>query len=283
VTSLLNFFLPQISKNRIQLLRFTVGLGIFLHIITWIPYLEQFFMDSGFLTSDLVRNSSPVYNWSILFYLPSDFVVPLYLLLVSCVVCFAFSYAPQLFGVLTYILFNSFINRMPHIYYGGYQFLIFALFFLMLVPNKKNQSEYKDCWQFRVIQFQVCYIYLVAALMKIKEPMWLNGTQMQEVLVVYGAVWDFTWIYSYPLLGAVMTYAPMFLELSFAFLIWFNQTRAFMVASLILMHTGIMLTMNVTWLSETMICLLMSFLIPEVDFRSTISKVTKFLAMRKSC
>jgi len=95
--------------------------------------------------------------------------------------------------------------------------------------------------------------------------MWLSGTQMFEVLNIYGAYWDFTWLKDHPFIVALLTYGPMFLELSAPFLIWFSQTRTIIITALILMHVGIMLTMNVTFLSETMICLLMAFIVPRRD------------------
>lgn len=276
----INFFFPSISSKKILFFRVSIGIAILLHISSWIWNIDRLFLSVGYLPAHKLQYFTAPSNIHFLEFFSDFYILVFYLILFLSNIFFIIGIFPRASLILIYLIFSAFINRFPPMYYGGYQFLIFSIFIFLFQPNygppiiskfnrftNISKAFIDNSFSIRAVQIQVCYIYLVSALMKIHEPTWFNGTQMAEVLNIYGAYWNFSWLFKYPSLVALMTYGPMFSELAFPFLIWFKQTRAILIAVLIVMHSFIILTMNVTWLSETMICLLMVFVEPEEDFK----------------
>ena len=58
----------------------------------------------------------------------------------------------------------------------------------------------------------------------------------------------------------MLTYFSVGTELCFPFLIWFSSTRRFILALILVLHLGLILTMNTLWFNYTMIACLVLFL-----------------------
>lgn len=269
-----NWFYQKIPSHLISIPRIAIGIATLLHILFLIPNFSAYFLDSGFITTSQVQSFSS--SFSLLFLSNNEFFIRICfgIWLLACISLIV-GFFPRLCAGLCYLMIVSFVNRFPWLDYGGFMFIRFALFWMIFQKSnplqffKKNRNSQSHpaedlcAWPVKVIQIQTGFIYLISALMKLREPLWINGTQMESVLNIYGVVWNFTWLKNSPTLVALMTYVPMFSELSFPFLVWFKGTRRFVIAAVVIMHIGIMFTMNVTFLSETMLCLLCSFVKTE--------------------
>src|SRR5207245_7634675 len=117
----------------------------------------------------------------------------------------------------------------------------------------------------RLLQVNLCFIYLVSALSKLEGKTWWEGTAIWLTLANYefspmrfGPYMAFLRFLCdhRPLWSLVMGGGVIFtfmVELGFPFLVWNRRLRPFMVTLAVTMHTGIALSMGLRTFSMMMI------------------------------
>lgn len=143
---------------------------------------------------------------------------------------------------------------------GGHELLQQLLIFNCLISAKA--SSIQNTWllflhRFGVlcVQLQVCVVYLVAALSKFNDDVWLQGEAVFQVMQVqHFALYDSALFKSKGLLVVFLNYAVMVYQLGFPFLIWLQKWRK----ALIIVGTGIYLFiglgMGVLFFAAVMLC-----------------------------
>jgi hypothetical protein len=116
----------------------------------------------------------------------------------------------------------------------------------------------------RLIRFQVALIYLNAGIWKIFNPHWRNGSAVHYVVqsniyrrLPHGMPLAFDDVVS------LLTYATLAWELSFAFLLLFARTRRIALVAGILIHLGMLVTIEVGPFHFVMLASYLAFLDPE--------------------
>jgi hypothetical protein len=116
----------------------------------------------------------------------------------------------------------------------------------------------------RLIRFQVALIYLNAGMWKIFNPYWRNGSAVHDVVqsniyrrLPHGMPLGFDHVVS------LLTYGTLAWELSFAFLLLFARTRRIALIAGILIHLGMLLTIEVGPFHFVMLASYLAFLEPE--------------------
>jgi hypothetical protein len=128
----------------------------------------------------------------------------------------------------------------------------------------------------RLIQVNLCCIYLVSGLSKLAGPSWwqLNAVWLTMANPEFSPLYFppfyafLSWLCSHRLLWEIAicgaSLFTLFTEISFAFLVWLPRWRYFMVAMALAMHTGIAIFMGLNTFSMMMAVMLMSFLPVQV-------------------
>ena len=116
----------------------------------------------------------------------------------------------------------------------------------------------------RLIRFQVALIYLNAGMWKIFNPYWRNGSAVHYVVqsniyrrLPHGMPLGFDHVVS------LLTYGTLAWELSFAFLLLFARTRRIALVAGILIHLGMLLTIEVGPFHFIMLASYLAFLEPD--------------------
>jgi hypothetical protein len=136
-------------------------------------------------------------------------------------------------------------------------------------------------WAQRLLQFQVALLYFMTALLKAGGTTWPNGTALNLALgnTEY-ARWTFG-LTQYPILINVLTLGALFTEFALAFLLWVKPARPYVIAAGVLLHGGIMLTVNIPIFGELLIASYLTFLTaPELDAILRICDVRRFVRKR---
>ena len=118
-------------------------------------------------------------------------------------------------------------------------------------------------WGLRLIQIQISVVYIFAVLLKFGGNLWLNGTALDYVLnnTEVGR-FDVSFLTHYPVLINLMTYSALAMELALAFLIWFRAARPLVLFLGLMLHAGILLTINIPIFGELMWVGYLAFLTP---------------------
>jgi len=127
-----------------------------------------------------------------------------------------------------------------------------------------------------LIQVNLCFIYFVSGLSKLAGPawwqmnaVWLTMANPEFSPLYFPPFYAFlSWLCSHRLLWEIAisgaSLFTLFVEISFAFLVWLPRWRFFMVAVALVMHTGIAVFMGLNTFSMMMGVMLLSFLPAQV-------------------
>ena len=101
-------------------------------------------------------------------------------------------------------------------------------------------------WPQRILQIQLCILYLVAGIWKATGPTWRNGTAVGLVLQLGEfqrfPIPDF---FMTPVMSQVMTYGTLAFELGFPVLVWVPSLRLTVLLTGLAFHAGLDWVMNV--------------------------------------
>jgi vitamin K-dependent gamma-carboxylase-like protein len=116
----------------------------------------------------------------------------------------------------------------------------------------------------RLIRFQVALIYFNAGLWKIFNPYWRDGSAVHYVVQsnVYRRL-PHGMPLAFDQLVSVLTYATLAWELTFAFLLFFSRTRRIALIAGILIHLGMLSTIEIGPFHVVMLTSYLAFLEPE--------------------
>ena len=117
-------------------------------------------------------------------------------------------------------------------------------------------------WPLKVIQLQMALVYFASGLAKIGAAAWQNGSAVYYALNSSGSDL-FPGIMKQKLLLTLMTYGTLWIELSFAFLVFWKRTRWIALASAVLLHVGIDILMAIRFFGVVMYLGLLSFVQPS--------------------
>ena len=171
---------------------------------------------------------------------------------------------PRASAFLLWMMASSYSWRNSGILHSGDSLIRIACFFLMFArsdgafslrskifpknfgPSNRNCSWLIPAWPQRILQLQLCIVYLVSAVVKYKGSMWRDGTAVGMVLQLSEferfPIPDFLMT---PFGSAVATYFTLGFEFLFPFLVWLPRFRIPMLLFGLMLHGGLEWTMNV--------------------------------------
>lgn len=215
--------------------------------------------------------------------------------------CFLFGIFKRVGGVVLFLLLFILKQRNGFILDGSdnviqvvLPFLIFAnsyRYFTYEVKLFKNVKFNLEETNFaRIIMFlagaalmaQVCYVYFFTALAKLQGNLWLNGTAVYYTMRVdefRATDWNI-WLTKNHYFVVFATYFTVLVELAFAFLVWFRQTKFFILPLVTALHVGIWVFMRIDNFSWVMISTYFAFVTDE-EYRRAWSWLKERFAARR--
>lgn len=118
-------------------------------------------------------------------------------------------------------------------------------------------------WGLRLIQIQISLVYTLAAFTKAGGNLWINGSALHYVFNnTEVRRLDLSFLSDYPVLINAMTYSALAMECSLAFLIWFRAARPAILWVGLMLHAGILASINIPIFGELMWVGYLAFLTP---------------------
>jgi hypothetical protein len=252
---------------------------VLLTALTWLPHAREFFSNQGIVQSAAyVKETSPYSHFSIFFWYDAPwFVYTAFAVFILGALGLITGRGGRLGAVVSYVMFLSCASRFPAVFYGAIDVLHSLLFFNMLHPGDgylpwssggvEERNRTVPAWSIRMVQVLFCTIYLMAALDKARVNTWFNGTEIVNSVSTRFGTADFGWLRDYPLFLNALTYFGWMSELAMATLIWSSGARRFVLVAIALMHVGVMVMLNASLFSPTMLVGLSTFLTPADELR----------------
>jgi hypothetical protein len=278
------FWHQPVRAEGLALMRILLGVALLTdQLFQYLPNLAEFFGPDGVAPRGLHDNYQlSKWRWTVLLFNTDDrsIVRTVFWVWVATTACFTLGFFTRLMNVVVWFLTMCFIYRNPNILNGGDDTLGVAIFLLMLAPT--GQAFSLDAWlrrwvgaprtpvtippwSVRVLQIQLCLIYLSTGLIKVKGEWdwegpfkfagtWWDGTSIHHVLNLFSmSRWSFAQLPLPFWVTAIMTYTCVWWEVLFTPLVLFRWTRALALWFGILFHVGIWLTIEVGWFSFYML------------------------------
>lgn len=274
----------------LEIVRIGVGSAILFHYAMATPFLFVFWGDTDWMPRDVaLQYVEGPWMQSVLFYFSAPWQwIAFHALFLFCGAAFVVGWRTfwvkwiVLVGHISYDYGNLTLS------YGAQSIAACLLFILCLAPVGRALSldrvravraakrsnlkavlpPYTSPWAgacTRLMQIQMAVLFLYSGIEKIRGDEWWNGD----------ALWlafSTTEFYNGPLLAlfarhywlvTVGTYASIFIEIAFAFLIWQRRTRPYFLVAAILLHLSFAVFLGLIYFSFIMIMGHMSFLRPQ--------------------
>lgn len=151
-----------------------------------------------------------------------------------------------------------------------------------LIRKKSGRSTpaTSPIWAQRLLQLQLCTVYLQSSLAKLAGETWCDGTAIYYV----GRLLDFQklpvpWVFDNMFLIKLLTWGTLVVEFALWTLIWVKEFRYYILAAGILLHLGIEWSMNIPMFETQMICAYVVFVDP-VDIQRFIDRIRSLFSRR---
>ena len=210
--------------------------------------IRIFFYESGLLSSTSAKAFHQMYtNKSFHFILSSDTLLYLcYILFIIILFLMVLGVANRFIAVLAFVLHLVFLQRNPSITFGADIIATFWLFYLIfsnsnkeikwvhyllkkqkgLMSERLEKGDWLNTIAIRLIQIQLCVIYMFSGMEKLKGKSWWDGTAIWEALSFYDfTFFNFSFLLSAPMLSAVLVIFTVLFEIYFPVLVWVPRLR----------------------------------------------------------
>lgn len=238
--------------------------------------LEPFYFTNG-----IVHRQPPEQPWGLLATFDSDAaVVGVWALLVVSSLSLVVGFRSRLSSVLVFLALVWLQRRNPFVLNGGDVLVHLLCLYLVLMPSGAwlsvdrwravGTARFWDVprrapWALRLLQLQICIVYLAAVYAKLVAETWRDGTALTYALRVE-LVQRFVppeRIVDSVLFSTAMTASTLAVELAIPLLVWSRRTRPWVIGAGIALHVGIHVMLQIGFFSLAMIAAYIAFLPPE--------------------
>jgi uncharacterized membrane protein YphA (DoxX/SURF4 family) len=273
------FWHQPVRAERLALMRILLGVALLTdQLFQYLPNLMEFFGPTGVAPQGLHDNYQlRHWHWTVLLFNTDDPAVlyPVFWAWVGVTLAWTVGFCTRLMNVAVWFLTMCFLNRNPDILNGGDDTLQVGIILLLISPCGAALSvdswlrrrlggpagpTYTPAWPVRVLQIQLCLIYLGTGIPKLAgdctwDPLtcagtWWEGTSIHYVLnyVTMGR-WSYAQLPVPFWLTAALTYVCVWWEVLFPLLVLIRWTRKWALLFGLLFHLGIYFTIEVGWFS----------------------------------
>ncbi len=272
------FWFAPVSAKPLGAFRILFGLIAVFNILLLFVDTDYWFSNRGILQGSEARELAGPYRLSLLHWFQDPTSVRVALVsTMAAAVGLALGWHTRIMSILFYLGMLSIHHRNIATASGADVLVMVTAFYLMLSPcgaaysldalraRKKRGGTLADAliipWAQRLLQIQVCILYMTTSLFKAGGASWLNGTALHFVLCnrEVGRI-DFSALAAYPLLVNVMTYCGLATEFCLAFLLWSKAARPWVIPAGLALHGGILFVVNIPVFGELTTALYLVFL-----------------------
>ena len=274
------FYIWFQDKDTVPLEVMRVGLGGLMFFNCGFYSPEEvliFYADSGLIALSTIPETTSLLNLSLLSFLTKDWQVLIfhYCFVMACLL-FAIGWQTRWIKWLVLLGHLSFLNRNEFAFYGVDTVLMALLFILCMAPigsalsmdryfklrstnvshsmdNRPLPTSMRGFACQRLLQFQMVIIYMSAGYEKLFGNMWHAGDAPWYVLVNYNTAFFPVGLFAeHYWLVYCMAYGTIIIEMIYAFLIWDNRTRPYMLAAALFLHLCIAVMLGIVYFAAVM-------------------------------
>lgn len=196
-------------------------------------------------------------------------------------------------AIFCFVIMESLMHRNPFVLSSADELMSQMFFYLILsnaglalsldrirlkAQSKESHLEAGRVWAQRLLQIQICVVYLQTFWFKVVQPDWQSGDVIYLVLrtkeIANFSVPEL--ISNSRELCRYMTWAALCMELAIPVLIWFKQTRKIVMLVAVLFHLSMEYCLSIPFFQPLMIVGLLSFA-EDRDYQALCSRISKHI------
>jgi hypothetical protein len=274
------FWFTPISARPLGAFRIVFGLVMLANLAVMAVDLDYWYTNAGLLQGTEAREIAGPLRFSVLNYYQDPLVVRLWFGATAlAAVGLTFGWHTRVMAVVFYVLMLSIRQRDILTNSGADALVMIMTFYMVLCPSgmaysldarraaRKRGTLAEPLiapWPQRLIQLQICLVYLSTAMWKCRGGAWVDGTAVHYVMhnTELGH-FDLSALAQNRLLVNAMTHGAVILEFALAFLLWFRPTRRWIAFAGLALHVGIQVLVNIPVFGELMTACYLLFLQPD--------------------
>jgi hypothetical protein len=265
----------KIDARQYAALRIAFGALAFLSLAGRFSEASFYYSDAGWFPLQAALANSDARAWTLLRWITSPLGVKLFFAAaMAAAASMTAGYHSRLSSWATFVAVVSIYDRNWLNAYGGDAVLRVMLFLVALCPSGlawsadaarlRRPAGKAEAWPLRLMQAQVCLIYLTVGWMKLHGKDWIDGTALGLVLLnpVFARA-DYAFIQTQPIAAfalKAMTRLTLAWEILFSLLVLSRWTRWVALAVGAVIHIGIVLLFQMHWFGELMLASYLAFL-----------------------
>jgi hypothetical protein len=270
------FWFAPTTGETLALIRIATGLLLaYVHFI-WLIGADEFFGPNALInrqTNSLLHQQDTA--WTYLRYFDSVFAIRVHeSIAIAISLLLASGYWFRVAAPLAWFLALMVCHRATGHLFGLDQTIMMLAFGLMIAslgsqPNQVSlqptAASSMNTFATRLIQLQLCAMYLFGGLGKMRGSMWWDGSApwFSAASYEYQSL-DMTWVGYFPLLASVIAHLTIFWETSYCILVWPKLTRPIVLGIAILVHLSIALFLGMITFGIVMIIANLIFVKPHL-------------------
>ncbi|MBY0360252.1 MAG: HTTM domain-containing protein [Candidatus Obscuribacterales bacterium] len=199
--------------------------------------------------------------------------------------------------IFVYVGLASFQQQNSLIINGGDILLKMTAFYLIFAPagyyfsldrllkhrhavtDKSLVQDRPSGWSLRLYRFLIALIYFQSFWSKLEDKTWLDGSAIYYVLREQEFLrFPVAWIANNLWLCQSLTWGTLIIEGAMWSLIWFKETRYYVIGGALLLHLGIEYTMNLPIFESLMIASLIVF-VPGEDLKKAYNWLQRIIRL----
>jgi predicted DCC family thiol-disulfide oxidoreductase YuxK len=283
------WFQPSVTTP-LELARIGIGAALLSHYLLAIPYLYDFWGDTGWMPRKLLANEyDSALVQSLLFHFTASWqLVVFYVVFLASCLAFMLGWRTAYVKWIVLIGQISLDHRNPLFFYGVDKILAGLLLILCVAPIGRALSLdrvrevraarrldltatvplYSSAWTgacIRLMQIQMAVLFFYSAISKTGGEDWRGGDAVWTVFTTDEHYHPFIlslfasqyWLVNFA------TYGTVFIEIAYCFLIWQRITRPWLLAGALFLHAQFAILMGLFYFSFVMMMGHMGFVRPE--------------------
>ncbi len=291
-----NWLTHPISPVPVGLYRFFLGILCLINSYYLWPDLQMWFSSTGVLPSTLNNSLQGLDRLNLFYFFGSELstVRIVFFVHVIASLFLMMGLGSRIASTCVFLTLTTLHHRNVYILNGGDTLLRMMSFFIMFVDcgrafsldrllriffGKENPGDSKFIYPtaVRVMQFQVCCVYFSTFYWKATGSHWLDGSAIYMVnqLDQFSRFWVPS-LFKTVVFSKFMTAFTLTLEGSFAFLVWFKDTRKWVLLFAFLLHLGLEYSLNIQLFQFAMVTTFVLFLTRD-DLKKIQMVVSRFI------
>jgi hypothetical protein len=274
------FWFTPISARPLGAFRIVFGLVMLANLGVMAVDLDYWYTNAGLLRGTEALEIAGPFRFSVLNYFQDPLFVRLWFGAAAlAAVGLTFGWHTRVMAVVFYVLMLSIRHRDILTNSGADALVMILTFHMVLCPSgaaysldarraaRKRGTLAEPLiapWAQRLIQLQLCLVYLSTAMWKCRGAAWSDGTALHYVMhnTELGH-FDLSALAQYRLLVNAMTHGALIIEFALPFLLWFRPTRRWAALAGVSLHVGIQVLVNIPVFGELMTACYLLFLEPD--------------------